>query len=310
MMSGLNLQTLRLLYGHTKSKNPTEQAAYGLPRDITIDDINKYERQYGGTPEILQQALPNKNGTKGKGYFTQIEELNHTGERIEADIMASEFNEPATTGKSQSQKIPTHGGAIAAYLTVDCYSGYVHGYLLKNISNIIDTVKTSITQIKTDVPTVKLGTFCSDVGILTQSEFRVMTPVVEKYLREEERMLIAVAESYNHNNGLSVVESNIRVVKELIRFAILYILNNPNFPVLKITRRQIIMMWGELFHWALWVMRLRECPNVQGKTKYEVYFGKKPDLLRIRLLPIFAFVQIKRNIKKTSDNPLNSNRSF
>jgi hypothetical protein len=310
LLSGLNIQTLRLLYGHTKSKNPTEVVAYGLPRDITIDDINKYERLYGSTPEILQQALPNKNGTKGKGYFTQIEELTRVGERIEADIMASEFNEPESNGKSSSQKIPTLGGAIAAYLTIDCYSGYPHGYLLKNISNIVVTVKASITQIKTDVPTVQLGTFCSDVGILTQSEFRVMTPVVEKYLREEEKMLIAVAESYNHNNGLSVVESNIRVVKELIRFAILYILNNPNFHVLKITRRQIIMMWGELFHWALWIMRLRECPNSPGKTKYEVYFGRKPDLLRIRLLPIFSFVHIKRNIKKASDNPLNSNRSF
>jgi len=309
LLSGLNIDTLRMMYGKTSEENPISDVAYGLPRDITIKDINRYERLYGSTPEVLQQALPNKAGNV-KGYLRPIEKLVHVGQRIEADIFYSDYNEAPIPGKPTTQKIPTLGGAIAAYLSIDCYSGYPHGFLLKNVANIVDTVKESMTLINIEVPDVKLGTFCSDVGIITQSEYRVMTPAVHKYITQDLKMNVEVAEGYNHNNGLSTVESTIRNVKELIRFGILYILNNPNYPNLRITKRQIIMMWGELFHWALWIIRLRECTHVPGKTKYEVYWGKKPDLLKIRLLPIFAFVHMQRHIKKATDNPLGAKRSF
>ncbi len=39
-------------------------------------------------------------------------------------------------------------------------------------------------------------------------------------------------EAYRHDNGLSHSERVVRTIKELIRFAIIYILSNPNFSTL------------------------------------------------------------------------------
>jgi hypothetical protein len=55
-------------------------------------------------------------------------------------------------------------------------------------------------------------------------------------------------------------------------------------------------------------MRLKKCPRAKDKSKYEVYHGVKPYLRRIRLLPIFAVLQVERD--NVQSNPLMSNRKY
>ena len=76
--------------------------------------------------------------------------------------------------------------------------------------------------------------------------------------------------------------------------------------VLKYTRRQILMLWGEIFHWALWIIRLKQCPNDPTRLRYEVFHKTSPDLRNIRLLPIFCILYIKRY----EANNLDSNRTW
>ena len=71
-----------------------------------------------------------------------------------------------------------------------------------------------------------------------------------------------------------------RSIKELILFATLYILNNPNFNKLEFTQHEIFTLWGELFNWAIIINNLKICPNDPTRTKWEVYHKCVPDYLR------------------------------
>lgn len=170
----------------------------------------------------------------------------------------------------------------------------------------LQVVKDTVRIYQLDHQKIKL--FAADQGIVTQSVFRVIVPDVQRYLRRH-GIRYACGEAHNHDNGLSHSERLIRTVKELIRFAVLYLLNNPNFPVLGFTRTQIFKLWGELFHWALVVIGLKPCPNVPSKTKYEVFYGRPPDLRDIRLLPIFAVLYVLRTAT-TVGNPLGINHCY
>lgn len=298
LLTGLSFNDL---YSMVKSSS-----VKGLPRDMTINTLNNFQHKYGKTPDIIQMAIPNLAGNT-KGYMAPRKELFSVGERVEADFMQCEFNEILYEDSLQKKtvKLQTFGGATAAYVCVDVYSGYVHGWLVDSVANSVNQVKRTVDTYKKDGHRLQL--YAADQGILIQSQFSVIVPEVQRYLNSE-KIYMQCGEAYNHDNGLTVSERTVRTVKELMRFAVLYILNNPNFVNLGFTRKQIFQLWGELFSWSLWVIRLKRFKKDNSKTKFEVYNGKQPDLREIRLLPIFAIVYaLRRN--KTS-NPLGSNREF
>lgn len=106
----------------------------GLPRDLTLQALNNYEHNFGTNPPVLQLARPNLAGNT-KGYNAPRPALTRVGQRVEADFMECEINDvvPATAAgaraarapksgapATRARKMPTHGGAIAAFVTVDC----------------------------------------------------------------------------------------------------------------------------------------------------------------------------------------------
>jgi hypothetical protein len=139
-----------------------------------------------------------------------------------------------------------------------------------------------------------IHSFAADVGVISASHFQVMIPPVTKYLINEKIKPIT-AEAYNHNNGTPHLDADIKQIHQLIRFAFLYILRNPNLKHLKFTRIQILKLWGELFYWALTVINLKESPLNPGITRYEAFHHVVPDLRKIRLLPIFAILYVLRH---------------
>ena len=301
LLTGLSF---RDLYSMVSYEN-----AEGLPRDITIQSLNNFAHKYGRTPDVLQLATPNMAGNR-KGYMAPPVKVSQCGERVEADYFYCEFNEVVESPENQpnssrkvTRKLISHGGAVAAYVTVDVYSGYVHGQLVKDLSNTLTQVKQTVDQYTTD--NHKIESFAADVGILTQSDFRIYIPAVEAYLREN-NIKTTIAEAYNHNNGTAHIERTIRSIKELIRFATLYIINNPNFKNFGFTKKQVLKLWGDLFYWSIVILNLKTCPRVKEKTKYEVYTGKQPDLRNIRLLPIGSILYVFVH----SANPLESRRDY
>ena len=273
----------------------------GLPRDITTTTLHTFENKYGRTPDVLQLAFPDLSGNT-KGYFAPKQPITHIGQRIEADFFEAEFNElpdpttppamPTSKPRSQLRKLSTFGGATAAYVYIDVYTGYVNGLLVTSMANPLPLVKATVEAFKSNQ--FKVDVFSADQGILTQSLFRVAVPAVQAYLKNQ-NIIPECGEAYNHNNGTPYIEHTIRQIKELQRFAMLYILRNPNFHTFGFTRTQILKLWGELFYWALTIINLKPSFCSSSITKHEAYFNTKPDLRAIRLLPIFSALYVYRH---------------
>lgn len=275
----------------------------GLPRDLTLQALNNYEHNFGTNPPVLQLARPNLAGNT-KGYNAPRPVLVRVGQRVEADFMESEINDIVPTAAAggarraaksgpapRARKLATHGGAIAAFVTVDSYSGFVHGRLVQSLSNCVTHVEYINAKYQTAGHQISL--FAADQGVLSQSLFQVMTPEVEQYLLNN-RIESECAMPHNHNYGTSRIERTLRTSQELIRFALLYILYNPNFATFGFTKIQILKLWGELFYWSLLLINLKQSPADPTKTKYEVFYGRKPDLREFPLLPIFSSLYVLR----------------
>jgi hypothetical protein len=138
--------------------------------------------------------------------------------------------------------------------------------------------------------------FAADQGVISQSLYRVSIPAVQKYLREHTPPIIPeYGEAYNHNNGSPHIEHVIMQIKELFRFAILYLLRNPNFATtFHFTCKQCLRLWGELFYLAIMIIDLKPAYNNPTIKRYEAYLQTKPDLRAIRLLPIFSTLYVLR----------------
>ena len=308
LLSGLTFKDLL-----TMTKN---ESVLGMPRDITPQSLHSFENKYGRTPDILQLAFPDLSGNK-KGYFAPKEPTTHCGQHIEADFFEAEFNDipytdtpepspPPTVNPKKVKKLPSFGGATAGYVYLDVHSGYVNGILVTSMKNPLPLVQATI-KAQTNrgyVPSV----FAADQGIISQSLFRVSIPTVQKFLREHTPPITPqCGEAYNHNNGTPHIEHVIRQIKELIRFAILYLLRNPNFASFHFTRKQCLRLWGELFYWAIMIINLKPSYSNPSITRYEHYLTIKPDLRAIRLLPIFSSLYVLRRAEHAE---LNSQHHF
>ena len=303
LLTGLTFRDLLFLTNN--------DAVSGLPRDLTATALHSFENKYGRTPDVLQLAFPDLSGN-AKGYFAPKPILTHCGQRIEADFFEPEFNDltsiddtseaPLTsTQRAKLRKIKSFGGAIAGYAYIDVYTGCADGILVNSMAKPLPLVKATVQSFKAKGHKVEV--FSADQGVISQSLFRVAIPEVQKYLREDENIVPECGEAYNHNNGTPYIEHLIRQIKELQRFAVLYILRNPNFKDFKFTRVQIFKLWGELYYWALMIINLKPAFNDPTITKYQAFHQKKPDLRMIRLLPIFSVLYVHRH---AANDELNS----
>ena len=287
LMTGLSFQDLYL--------HVTNGSLDGLPPDLTIPALNHFEHKYGRTPEIIQMAHARNPGHR-KGLMTPRTDLKCCGERYEIDCMEPDLiseglieNDKA----SKSRKLASHGGAIAGAVGVDCYSGFVHGKLLKSTANSVLFVNEFVAKV--ELEGWNIAVLAADSGVLTSSMFQVMTPAVEAMCLKHQPVIRAVrSEPYDHSLETGTVENAIGLIKRLIALAILLILRNPNLSVTGFTKIQVLKLWGEFFTWAITVVNLKPCPHDNTKSRYEVFMKKKPNMQNIRILPIGAIVMVYR----------------
>jgi len=290
LLTGLTLRDIQSAIQH--------KSVDGFHPELGSRALSSFERKWGRTPDVVHLAHPNKIGNV-KNYMAKPTEYTHVGQLVEMDNFESDFNESDTldditsveSGRKRVRKLPTHGGAIAANVTYDVYSGYVHGRLLQSMANPEECVQATIDLFA--AAGYKIDEFAADRGILHEGKFRVATAAVVGLLRRN-HIGYRGAEPGNHSNGTPHVERIIGVIQEKMRMAVQYILRNPNLKYLEFSKKNILQLWGELFHWAIVVINLKECPHVKGKTRYEVYHGKKPSIQEIRLLPIFSVLMVLR----------------
>ena len=290
LMTGL---TYRDLYKHVK-----HGSLQGMPKDLTLHGMEKFEYRYGRTPSILTLANP-RQVRDATGLRDSPKELTHVGQRIEIDVMFSDYNVresvPGPAGSAptlRTKKLATHGGATAAALCVDGYSSFVHGKLLKSVANPEDFVEHFFVRFQLDNHQVQ--GLAADQGIITNSMFEVSTPAVDLLCKQYKVGKVERSEPYNHSRVTGRAEIEIQLVKKLIRLAITLILRNPNFPVLGFTPLSVYKLWGKFFLWATVVINLKPSPVDKSKTRWEVYHGTVPNMQEIRLLPIGCILIVIR----------------
>jgi len=309
LISGLTIENLIKYVKHG--------SVSGLHPDITLSSLHKFSRKYGYSPDAVQLAIPNKQGNV-KGYLAPSKQLTQCGEVVEMDFFDPDFNEPHESPsvvstednairRKKVKKLSTHGGAIAANVYVDAYSGYVQGTLVKSTARPLQLIEDAISKYEAYHHPVQL--FAADSGVSSQSEFRVFVPEVERYLLSK-KIKTRRAEPYNHSNGCSHdVENIIRSIKVLIRVAIQYVMRNTNIQHLQYTPVQLLRLWGELFYWSMTVLNLRISPHSSTQSAYEMFTGEKPNIQDIRILPIFATLLVYRT-EAADGNIETSNRPF
>jgi len=99
---------------------------------------------------------------------------------------------------------------------------------------------------------------------------------------------------YSHARVTGSVEREIGLIQNLIRVAVTPILRNPNFPALDFTPPMIFKLWREFALWAVIIINLKPCPRIPEKSRYEVYYGKKPNMQNICLLLIGCVILVTR----------------
>ena len=290
---------------------------HGLHPSVTMHSINAFARRYGNTPDPFALAHPFPYGGERGGYLTRPLPITAIGQWVQADFFEPDYSgrdivmSPPTTESSEDRlrrkKIVAFGGAKFGFVSIDKFSGYVHCLLTPTTGDQMIVVQDLVSHYRTYNHNIKL--LGADSGIIPSKMFRVLTTEVQQYLSNC-GIRIRLSEPHNHQNGTPDVERAIRDIKESISKAIGYILSNPNFPHLGFTRQQIFMLWGELTHWAIMVHNLHQCSNKPDCTRYEAFTGDKPDVLTLRMLPIFAVVHVQR-VPLTADNTLDdTNRKF
>ena len=292
LMSGLSMNDLRSM---VKNKSVT-----GLDKRITEQSLNSVSKDFGTTISHKQLALPYQ-ARKGKGYFAEPEKLTHCGQLVEMDYADALWN--FQDEKGNTRKLPTAGGAVCMFTCVDAFSGYAWGALGKNKKDSLAWVtRCSEFYERLNHP---MKTVSADQNIHIRSNHQVIVPAVDKFLSEK-RIEKRSVENYLHNNGGQHIERFFRSEHELQLYAIIHILQIPQFDKLGFTETQVKSLWGELYHWAKFIINLKECPNVPGKTKWEVFHGYMCDLKRYRLLPILCCCLVLRR----TPNKLGINRTF
>ena len=221
--------------------------------------------------------------------------LTQIGERVEADFFDTEFNDitdtptptPSTASKrsKHAKKFATFGGATAGFVYIDVYTGRFQ-CLCPHPRSIHHQ------DFKNHKHTIQL--FSADQGILHQSQFRVATPDVQQYLLNA-NIHCEVGEAYNHNIGTPHIEKTLHPIQELIRFAMLYVLRNPNFKHSVFPELKFLNYGMKFFYWAIVIINLKPSYNNPAITKHEHFTGQKPDLRAIRLLPIFSSLYVLRH---------------
>ena len=291
MMTGL---TFRDLYLHVKNRSLA-----GIPPDLTEAGLNRFAHRFGRKPDILNLANP-INIRDATGLRDPPKELSRPGERIEIDCMQSDYNlRESVPGNStiaasvKTRKLPTHGGATAAVVCVDCYSSYVSGKLVKSVADPEVFVEGFLARFKLD--NWPVAGLAADSGIVTNAQFQVMTTKVEQLCSKWNVQKLERSLPYNHARITGAVEIEVQLIKKLIRMAITLILRNPNFPVLGFSPMTVFKLWGEFYLWALSVINLKPCPRFPLKTRWEVYHGTVPNMQDIRLLPIGCVLIVVRS---------------
>ena len=291
-----------LLCGHTLRNLKhivKHRTVTGLHPSVTLENLTRFERQFGRSTDPVQLALNHRAGNQA-GFEVSKELIVSVGQRVGCDYFTADYNLPGTTVlkadgstfRDPTRKLPSLGGALAFFLSVDEYSGFIQPRLVKRLSKSYLLIADLIKTYKMYGHTIQ--TLATDEGIINPGEYRVSdTKSMELLL--ENNIKFDQAEPYNHSNGLALPENAGKNIKQLKRMAITYLMTNKYvMDYFKWKPTQYLQLWGEAVHWAALVLSLRPSPGDPSVSRYQMFMNIVPNVQDIRLLPIFCVVMVLR----------------
>ena len=275
MMMGFSFKQLKVMV--------QKRTVTSLDKRLTVEALREFEELHGTSPDVFQRSFKKVLGNVKSDEGERLEPK-EVGDYVQIDTMYYDFNRK-TEGKTD--KMPTLGGATGAKLTVDAFSGFFMGDLVRKGTKSEDILTKLFDRFRVKNHSVKI--IGGDAAEVSQSELRLFTTEDLKLIANRGACFLP-AESHNHSNGGQYVENGNKLVKQKMRLFYQFAFGNPNIEQLGWTVLLLSKLWGEAFFSALYSLNLTECPHVPGKSRYEVFMRAKPDLQQIRMLPIFSVV--------------------
>ena len=216
-----------------------------MHKKLTSKLLEKFKKTHVTTPEVITMSQPEKQKAQA-GLRDPPLPIEKPGDRVEMDAFTTRYNEKGDKGKTN--KMVTYGGATAAYVSVDVYSGFSTCYLVQNQSNVLPIVVQEYMKFVNDGHHMR--TFASDLGIVHKNSTVEAENPAYAYL-DKKGVEVVISTAGDHNSETPVVEVEIGIIKRKVSMAITYLFTNPNFIKTEFTQKQVLMLWGELTMWAV-----------------------------------------------------------
>jgi hypothetical protein len=257
----------------------------GLDPRLTPEAFDEFEKNHGTTPEFFQGSLKklmgNLKADEGAPLDPKV-----VGEYVSIDSMFPDYNQRKG---EKTEKIPTVGGATGAKLVVDGCSGFLMLKLFSKGTKSEEVIKWLFQSYESVGHKVKM--VGADSWEVSVSDLRLFdTEDLQLIFNRGARFM--PTEAHNHSNGGQWYENGIMLVKQRTRGCFRFVFANPHVFEMGWTVPYLCKLWGEAFHNAVNAINLTESPRNPGKSRWEVFLGEKPDMQQIRMLPMFAVVQV------------------
>jgi transposase InsO family protein len=170
-------------------------------------------------------------------------------------------------------EVQTAGGKQYAQIVVDVGSSWRKGYCLTHKSEAPQCIEAFQRYSKEVHPDKKIGTLVTDNG----GEFvnATMGQVLEKDSTRHQ-----TTQPYTpQQNGIA--ERSNRTVFDMVRTMLL----SSGLPK---------CYWGEAFNTAIYVINRSPTKSLQGRTPFEVWYGRKPSLRHLRVFGCLAYAHVPK----------------
>ena len=262
------------ILGHMSQHNMIElvkhQSLEGIHSELTTSAINKYYPKE--CVDCVMGGLRRRGISSNLSGNRVVPEF--IGDEIEVDVL---YNR---TGNGITTEGGTFSGCKYAVISVDRTSRYMHGFLIKNMDNILDTIKEVRESYNSDQKSIK--------RIRMDSQFDIKE--ITNYLRQHgiEYEIVPPGE---HSLLGTVERANGLIANKMIK-----LMQHPDIGEKK--------LWGYALLHAIFLWNITPRQYLNSKTPYECWKGKKFDMNKHPLMAFgtTVYAHVKVEDQRTMDN--------
>jgi hypothetical protein len=262
------------ILGHMSQHNMIELVKYqsieGIHSELTTSAINKYYPKE--CVDCVMGGLRRRGISSNLSGNRVVPEF--IGDEIEIDVLYNRTGNGITTDGE------TFSGCKYAVISVDRTSRYMHGFLIKNMENILDTIKEVRESYNADQKSIKRIRMDSQFDIKEITNYLGQHGIKYEIVPPGEHSLLGTVE---RANGL--------IANKMIK-----LMQHPDIGEKK--------LWGYALLHAIFLWNITPRPYLNSKTPYECWKGNKFDMIRHPLMAFgtTVYAHVKVEDQRNMDN--------